>query len=252
MLEGSEIIDRYKDYRLQDALSLRCIPQVHGAVKKVLKDAKENVLNEMASVSDNPVVYPQRDDGIALMGGNFDASYVGMSADAMCTAMANLAKMSERRIDRLVNSYVSELPDFLIANPGLNSGYMIPQYTAAALLAEMKVLSHPSTVDNIPTCACQEDVVSLAYGAARKAYQISNKIEHILAIELMTATQALEFHRPLKASPVTGKVCELIRNQVPMLTEDRFLYPDIMTIKRQIHEGEIVKVVEELLGRMDF
>ncbi len=165
--------------------------------------------------------------------------------------MTNLAKMSERRIDRLVNYHVSELPDFLTPNPGLNNGYMIPQYTAAALLGEMKVLSHPATVDNIPTCANQEDVVSLAYVAARKAYQISSKLEHILAIELMAATQALDFHRPLKPSPVTGKVCELIRNQVPMLTEDRFLYPDIMAIQHQIHEGEIIEIVEELIGTMD-
>jgi len=250
ILSGSEIAETYKNYRLQDALSLRCIPQVHGAVKKALKDAEENIVNEMNSVSDNPIVYPLDDDGIALMGGNFDGTYVGMSADAMCVAMANLAKMSERRIDRLVNYHVSELPDFLVVNPGLNNGYMIPQYTAAGLLAEIQALSHPATINNIPTCAIQEDVVSFAYNAARKAYQISMKVEHILAIELMTAAQALDFHHPLKPSPATGEVYRMIRKQVPMLTEDRLLYPDMCNIHQLIHEGEVVKVVEEVIGHM--
>lgn len=250
ILSGSEIAETYRDYRLQDALSLRCIPQIHGAIKKVLKDVEENIVNEMNSVSDNPIVYPLDDDGIALMGGNFDGTYVGMSADAMCVAMANLAKVSERRIDRLVNYHVSELPDFLVVNPGLNNGYMIPQYTAAGLLAEMQALSHPATINNIPTCANQEDVVSFAYNAARKAYQISTKLEHILAVELMTAAQALDFHHPLKPSPATGEVYRTIRKQVPTLTEDRLLYPDMCSIHRLIHEGEVVKVVEEVIGHM--
>jgi histidine ammonia-lyase len=250
ILNGSEIADKYKEYRLQDALSLRCIPQVHGAVKKALKDAEENIVNEMNSVSDNPVVYPLDDDGIALMGGNFDGTYVGMSSDAMCVAMANLAKMSERRIDRMVNFHVSELPDFLVVNPGLNSGYMIPQYTAAGLLAEIQALAHPATINNIPTCAYQEDVVSFAYNAARKAYQISTKLEHILAIELMTAAQALDFHHPLKPSPATGAVYRLIRKQVPTLTEDRLLYSDMCYIHQLVHEGEVVRVVEEVIGPM--
>ena len=167
-------------------------------------------------------------------------------------ALANLAKITERRIDRLVNHHLSELPNFLVVNPGLNSGYMIPQYTAAGLLNEIRVLSHPATVDNVPTCANQEDLISFAYYASKKAYQISKKLEYILAIELMTATQAMDFHHPLKPSPITESVYHLIRDQVPMVKEDRFFYPDIETIYEQIHEGEIVKLVEMAIGEIEF
>lgn len=251
ILKGSEIAETYKNYRLQDALSLRCIPQVHGASKKNLKDAAFTINNELNSVSDNPVIYPEDNDGIALMGGNFDGTYVGIQADIMCIAMANLAKIAERRIDRLVNYHLSELPSFLVKNPGLNSGYMIPQYTAVGLLGEIRILSHPASVDNVPTCANQEDVVSFAYNASRKAYQISKKLTYILAIELMTAVQALDFHRPLNPSPVIAEVYHLIRSKVPTVEEDRFLYPDIVTIYHQIHEGDIVKVVEDMIGEIE-
>lgn len=208
--------------------------------------------NEMNSASDNPIIFPEEEDGIALMGGNFDGSYVGIYADTMCIALANLAKITERRIDRLVNHHLSELPNFLVVNPGLNSGYMIPQYTAAGLLNEIRVLSHPATVDNVPTCANQEDLISFAYYASKKAYQISKKLEYILAIELMTATQAMDFHHPLKPSPITESVYHLIRDQVPMVKEDRFFYPDIETVYEQIHEGEIVKLVEMAVGEIEF
>ncbi|PEL12444.1 histidine ammonia-lyase [Bacillus sp. AFS017336] len=251
ILNDSEIAKQYKDYRLQDALSLRCIPQVHGAVKKVFKNTLENIKNEMFSSSDNPIIWPEEEDGIALMGGNFDASYIGIDADTMCIAMANLAKITERRIDRLVNYHVSELPSFLVANPGLNSGYMIPQYTVAGLLNEIRVLSHPATIDNTPTCANQEDVVSFAYYATRKAYQISKKLEHILAIELMVASQALDFHDALKPSTVTASIHQLIRNQVPTVEEDRYFYSDIEIICHLIHEGEIISLVEEKIGVME-
>ncbi|MDN3020094.1 histidine ammonia-lyase [Paenibacillus sp. BSR1-1] len=251
ILHGSQIAEQYKDYRLQDALSLRCIPQVHGAVKKVLKNALENLMNEMQSVSDNPIIWPEGDDGIALSGGNFDSSYVGMDADAMCIAMANLAKIAERRIDRLVNYHVSELPNFLVVNPGLNNGYMIPQYTAAGLLNEIRVLSHPATIDNVTTSANQEDVVSFAYFAAKKAYQISKKLQYILAIELMLGTQALDFYESLNPSPVTGKVHQFIREKVPTVQEDRFFHPDIEIIYQHIQEGEIVILVEQLIGEIE-
>ncbi|MDQ0199128.1 histidine ammonia-lyase [Neobacillus ginsengisoli] len=251
ILGGSEIVEKYQDYRLQDALSLRCIPQVHGAVKKVLEDAKITISNEINSSSDNPILFTE-DNGEALMGGNFDGTFVGIQADSMAIAMANLAKISERRIDRLVNHHVSELPPFLVANPGLNSGYMIPQYTAAGLLNEIKILSHPATVDNTSTCANQEDVVSFAYSAAKKAYQISKKLEYILAIELMSAVQALDFHQPLKPSPASHEVYKLIRIQVPTVTEDRYFYPDIESIYHQIHEGKILNSVEILISDLEW
>ncbi|MGG0414000.1 histidine ammonia-lyase [Peribacillus simplex] len=252
ILEGSQIIDTYKEHRLQDALSLRCIPQVHGAIKRVLKDAAVSIGNEMNSVSDNPLIFPEEEDGIALMAGNFDGSFVGIYADTISIALANLAKITERRIDRLVNHHLSELPNFLVVNPGLNSGYMIPQYTAAGLLNEIRVLSHPATIDNIPTCANQEDVISFAYFASKKAYRISKKLEYILAIELMTAAQAMDFHLPLKPSPVTEAVYHSVRSEVPRVEEDRFFHPDIEAIYRQIHEGEIVKLVEMAIGEIEF
>lgn len=250
ILQGSEIAEKYRGYRLQDALSLRCIPQVHGAAKKALSEAEENIQNEMNSVSDNPVIYPIDEDGLALMGGNFDGTYIGLSSDMMCIAIANIAKMSERRIDRLVNYHVSELPDFLVLNPGLNSGYMIPQYTAAGLLSEIQTLSTPATINNISMCANQEDVVSFAYGSARKAYEVSKKLEHILSIELMVSIQALDLLRPLHPAKVTGAVCGLIRSMVPTLMEDRLLYPDMQKIHKSVHEGEIVRIVEGIIGPM--
>ncbi|NRD79784.1 histidine ammonia-lyase [Bacillus sp. BRMEA1] len=251
ILESSEIAQQYQNERLQDALSLRCIPQMHGAVKKTLKDAAEVIQNEILSASDNPLIMVDG-EGDALMGGNFDGTYVGIYADAMAIALTNLAKMSERRIDRLVNFHVSALPPFLVANPGLNSGYMIPQYTAAGLLNEMRNLSHPATIDNSPTCANQEDVVSFAYPAAKKVYELTKKLEYIIAIELMTAVQALDFHSSLKPSTVSQKVVELIRSEVPFVDEDRYFYQDIEFILKQIHEGEIVRIVEILIGNTDW
>lgn len=251
ILEDSEIANQYKDYRLQDALSLRCIPQLHGAAKKTIKDAKSTIETEMNSCCDNPIIYPYGDDGIALMGCNADGSYVGIEADSLCIAMANLAKMSERRIDRLVNHHVSELPAFLIEKSGLNNGFMIPQYTAAGLLGEIRVLCHPSTIDNTPTCANQEDYVSMGYNAARKAYQVSKLFQHILAIEVLTAAQALEFLKPIKPSTATGKVYRLIRESVERLEEDRFMYPDMMNVYEAIHHGYLIEEVENIIGEIE-
>ena len=251
ILAGSEIAEKYKEYRLQDATSLRGTPQMHGAVKKALKDAADSITNEMNSASDNPIIYPEDDDGVALMGANFDGSYVGIYSDTMSIAMASLAKIAERRIDRLVNHHVSELPSFLIANPGLNNGYMIPQYTAAGLLAEIRVLSHPGSVDSVPLSANQEDASFFGYSSSKKAYEISRKLEYILAIELMFATQALDFHDPLKPSPATQAVHDFIRSQVPFLKEDRFLYADIEAIHKQVHEGKIISAIELLVGEME-
>ncbi|NHM33069.1 histidine ammonia-lyase [Neobacillus terrae] len=251
ILKESEITEIYKNYRLQDALSLRCIPQVHGAVKKSIKDAKFSIMNEIGSVSDNPIIFSE-DEGTTLMGGNFDGTYVGISSDHMTIAFANLAKISERRIDRLLNYHVSELPSFLVMHPGLNSGYMILQYTAAGLLNEIRTMSHPATVDNIPTCANQEDLVSFAYFASKKAWQASKKMEFILAIEILAATQAMEFHQPLKPSPVTGDIHKLVRSRVPAVTEDRYFYTDIQSVNEMVHEGEILECVEMMIGEIEW
>jgi histidine ammonia-lyase len=226
ILAGSEIAEKYKDYRLQDGTSLRGTPQMHGAVKKALKDAADSILNEVNSVSDNPILYPMDDDGVDLMGANFDGSYVGIYTDMISIALASLAKITERRIDRLVNHHVSELPSFLIANPGL--------------LAEIRVLTHPGSVDSMPLSANQEDASFFGYTAAKKAYEISRKLEYILAIEIMLVSQALDFHKPLKPSLATEAVRDLIRTQVPFLKEDRFLYADIEAIRKCMKEKSSV------------
>ncbi|WP_425058801.1 Histidine ammonia-lyase [Sporomusa carbonis] len=252
ILGDSEIALKYKEYRLQDALSLRCMPQLHGAAKKTLKDAVKAILVEMNSCCDNPVVYPQGHDGVALMGCNADGAFVGIEADSACIAMTNLAKMSERRIERMINRHVSELPPFLIEQAGLNSGFMVPQYTVAGLLGELRLLSHPATIDNIPTCASQEDYISMGYNASRKAYQAVRLLEYILAIELLHAAQALEFLKPLRPGKATGAVHNLIRQQVPRLEEDQYLYPYIQYVWEQVHEGRVVETVEEIVGMLEF
>ncbi|MPQ66569.1 MULTISPECIES: histidine ammonia-lyase [unclassified Pseudomonas] len=248
MLHDSQLIAENIDYRLQDAYSLRAIPQVHGASKRFIEHARENIENEIHSSGDNPIIYPLEDgDGIAISGANFDGSYIGMSADSLCVALASLAKISERRIDRMVNSHFSEMPAFLVRNPGLNSGYMILQYTAAGLYAEMKALSFPSTVDSFSTCANQEDLVSLAYNAAIKAYKVSEKLESVLAIELLVGCQALDFHDVHKASSVTKAVYDLVRSRVPVADHDRAFYLDMVSVTEQVRSGEVLATVQKNL-----
>lgn len=252
MLKDSEISKASMNLRVQDSLTIRPLPQIHGAVKRTLREAVISIVEEMNSCSDNPIIFPEDEDGIALMGGNFDGAYVGIHMDAACIAMANLAKLSEAKVDRLVNRHLSGYPAFLVKNPGLNNGYMIPQYTAAGLVGEIRVLSHPSTVDNVPTCANQEDPVSMAYFASKKAYDISKKLEYILAIEMMTELQALDFINDMKQSSVTQAVYDLVRIDVPTVEEDRHFYPDIESIKTLIHDGTLVKCVENLIGDLKF
>ena len=251
ILEGSAISATYRDVKVQDASSLRSIPQVHGAAKNAFKHAAATIIDEMNSCSDNPILFPEDDDATALMGANFDGTFVGIQADTMCIAMANLAKLSERRLDRMVNRNFSELESFLASKPGLNNGMMIPQYTAAGLLGEIKILSHPSTIDSIPTCANQEDLVSLAYFAAKKSLAVCSKLEYILALELMAAAQALDFLAPLSSSAPVMEVHGLVRSKVAKLEEDRYLYDDIMALVTMVHSGEIIRIVETITGPLE-
>lgn len=248
LLGDSQLIKEHIDYRLQDVYSLRAIPQVHGASKKFIAYAQSCIENEIGSSGDNPVIFPtSADDGIAISGANFDGSYIGIAADTLCNALTNLAKISERRTDRMVNSHFSELPAFLVRNPGLNNGYMIVQYTAAGLLGEMKVLSHPSTVDSVSTCGNQEDPVSFAFNAAIKAYQVSRKLESVLAIEIMVGCQALDFHDVAKASSATRALYNLVRSRVPTVEHDRAFYPDIVAVTEQLRSGEILATVNRVV-----
>lgn len=247
-LAESKLVEENIDHRLQDPYSLRGVPQVHGASRDFIQYARLNITNEIESSGDNPVIYPTGgDDGIAISGGNFDGSYIGLSADAMCNAMTSIAKISERRTDRMVNSHFGELPACLVQNLGLNSGHMIVQYIAAGLLGEMKALSHSCTVDSVPTCANQEDPVSFAYNAAIKACKVLQKLESVLAIEILVACQALDFTEVAKASPISKAVYDLVRSRVPVADRDRAFYPDIVSVIGQVRSGELLATVARQL-----
>ncbi len=252
ILEDSERAQANVHTRLQDALSLRCIPQLHGAARKVLRDARETIETELNSCCDNPVIMPDGDDGEAISGCNADSSYVGVAMDTACIAGTMIAKMSERRNNRLIDGNLSEYPWFLIKKPGLNSGMMIPQYTQAGLLNDMKILSHPSTVDSISTCGNQEDYVAMGYNASKKARQIAEKLEYILAIELLSVYQAQQFTEDgLKPGSVSTSILEELGKTVPVIEEDVFLYPHIQTIRGLIHSTRIVQLAEEVIGKME-
>lgn len=253
ILDGSEIIGRYRDYRVQDALSLRGIPQVHGGVKRAIKNAVAIIEEELHSVTDNPVIIPVGDDGDAVMGANFDGTYVGIQADTIMTALTVLGKISERRTDRMVNGALSELPAFLAPNPGLNNGYMIPQYTSAALLMEMRAASFPASVDSVTTSANQEDNVSNAYLAVTKAYRGVKKLRYILAIELMCAAQAADLlDGPETGAEGSNALRQAIRKIAPSVTVDRFFGDEIELLENGILDGSLIESLESVVGELEF
>ncbi|UQZ91373.1 histidine ammonia-lyase (plasmid) [Deltaproteobacteria bacterium Smac51] len=256
LLADSGIMEANKHARVQDPYVLRCTPHLHGAGKRILRQALENIWGESLSVSDNPIVFPGGADGedTPLMGGNFDGSYVGGGADMICLASGILAKTSERRSDRMVNRFFNNgLPAFLVKNPGLNNGFMIPQYTAAALVNEIKMLSFPASVDSVPTCANQEDPVSMAYTAAKKAVQVAEKLQYITAIELMIALQALDLSGDSPApSSIVNKLREHVRKDVPTVDEDRYFEPDMELLYQKVKSGELVTFTESIVGRLTF
>jgi histidine ammonia-lyase len=241
LLEGSEIIASHHDdfhHAVQDAYSLRCAPQVHGAVADTIDHLYQVLTVEMGSVVDNPIVFA--DTGEVLSGGNFHGEPLALSCDFASIALSELASISERRTDRMLDPVRSQgLPPFLAANPGVESGYMIAQYVQAALVAEDKVLSHPASVDSVPTSGGQEDHVSMGWGAARKLLTIVENVRRVLAIEIMCAVQAIEYRSPLSPAPGTGQICEAVRSHVPPLDADRALSSDIATIADMIEHGEI-------------
>lgn len=246
LLAGSEIIEKYKDYRVQDALSLRCMPQLHGAVKKAVTDGLEAIDVELNASVDNPLIFENNGEAEALMGCNADGTYLGMASDFLCIALTDLAKMAERRTDRLVNRHVSELPPFLNGSAEFNDGLMMIQYTSAGLIGEMRLLAHPAVVDNVETCANQEDYVNMGYNAAKKAYECVKLGQYILAIELICAAQAKEFYQDLKSSPAMEAVYQQIRQVMPAMKEDVALEPYIEEVKNLILKGEIEKAVQNV------
>ena len=254
MLAGSQIGAKYIDAKVQDAYVLRSMAHIHGAAKKLIKEASEVIVNEMHSISDNPEIFAEgEDDGAALMCGNFDGSFVGSHADMIAMACAIAGNLVERGTDRMVNRNLNDgLPAFLVSNPGLNSGFMIPQYTAAALVNEIKHLAIPVTIDSISTCANQEDPVSMAYYASKKAGTAVRKLQYVIAIEIYVALQAMEFLKPLDPSPAIAKVRDFLRETIPFVDNDRFLYPDMEYIFDRVQDCSLIDILEKELGELEF
>lgn len=223
LLEGSELIRRPKKH-VQDPYSFRCIPQVHGATKDTI-DYVESVLEtEINSPTDNPTVFP--DEDMIISAGNFHGQPIALAMDFLAIALAELGNISERRIYKLISGSRG-LPHFLVANPGLNSGFMIPQYTAASIVSQSKGLCMPASVDSIPSSQGQEDHVSMGANAATKLYRVALNTERVLAIELFNAAQALEFRRPARTSPALEYMVADFRKKVPFIDNDTVMYPHI-------------------------
>lgn len=240
-IEGSEVRDSHIGCtKVQDAYSLRCIPQVHGATRENLNHLVDQLNIEINSVTDNPIILSK--DKI-ISGGHFHGQPIAYVADFLGIIMSELADISERRIDRLLNPLINDMKPFLTVEPGVNSGLMIIQYTAAALVSENKVLAHPASVDSIPTSAYQEDHVSMGSIAARKVGKIIEHTAQVLAIEWLSASQAYEFLKPLKMGKGTGAAYELLRQYVPALMEDRILAPDMKMAKDLLWQDKLFDYV---------
>lgn len=246
LLSDSPIVESHAhdfDHAVQDAYSLRCAPQVHGAVIDTLNHLERVLAIEMGSVVDNPIVFP--DSGEVISGGNFHGQPLAFALDFATIAVAELASISERRTDRILDPTRSQgLPPFLAADPGLNSGYMISQYVQAALVAENRVLAHPASVDSVPTSGSQEDHVSMGWGAGKKLLTVLDNVRRVLAIEILCSVQGIEYRAPLQPASATGRVFELIRRHVPPLTDDRVLSGEIETVANLIATGALEEAVD--------
>jgi histidine ammonia-lyase len=243
LMAGSEIrVSHLSCPRVQDAYSLRCMPQVHGAVREAIDHVRRTLTIELNSVTDNPLVFA--DTGEVVSGGNFHGQPLGLVLDYLSIAMTELCSMSERRIERLTSPEYGELPAFLTPDPGLNSGFMLAQVTAAALTSDNKVLAHPASVDSIPTSGNREDHVSMGMGAALKLNSILDNTERVLAIELLCAAQGIDFHRPLRPGIGCRRAMGVLRRAVPSLTRDRVLAPDIERARELVAAGAFDNVAE--------
>ncbi len=237
-LTGSQLITRQGEKRVQDAYSLRCIPQVHGASWQALDYVKKKLEIEMNAATDNPLIF--EDGNLVISGGNFHGQPIAIAMDFMKIAVAEFASISERRIERLVNPQLNDLPPFLSAQPGLQSGAMIMQYVAASLVSENKTLAHPASVDSIPSSANQEDHVSMGTIGARHAYQIIQNVRRVLAIECICALQAVEYRGTGKMASATQAFYKEARKIVPSITEDRVFAEDIERVTEWLKKNNIV------------
>jgi histidine ammonia-lyase len=252
LLGGSPILAWHRDstHLVQDAYSLRCAPQVHGATRDALGFARGVLEVELNAVSDNPIVLP--DDGDIVSGGNFHGQPVAVAMDLVATATVGMASISERRLYRLLDPALSNgLPPFLVPESGLNSGFMLVQYTAASLVSESKSLAHPASVDSIPSSAGQEDHVSMGMIAARHARDVVSNAEMVLALEALGAAQALDLRAPLEAGPATVAVKDALRGAVPFFEADREFGPDIAAAARLVQTGALREAAEAVIGPLD-
>ena len=248
LLAGSGVLAANQGIRTQDALSLRSIPQIHGATRDQLRHVAAQVDIELASATDNPQVFGTPDDYRVRSQANPHGQSLAMAADLLAIATAELAGVAERRVDRLLNPLISGLPPFLVQNSGVNSGMMIVQYVAASLVAENKLLAHPMVVDNFVTSALQEDHLSLATPAAVKALQVLDNVERVMAIEYLVAAQALEFHPAASLAAGTAAARALLREKVGPYTEDRVLAPDMAAATAVLRDGAGLAAIEARVG----
>jgi len=247
MVKDSEIITSHKDcFRIQDAYTLRCSPQVHGAARDAMAYVRQVLETEMNASTNNPLFFAEHKD--FLLGGNFHGQPVALALDFLCMAVTDLAGISERRVERLVNPKLSGLPAFLVKDGGLNSGFMLAQYTAAALVSENKVLSHPAGIDSIPTSANKEDHVSMGSIAARKCRDAVRNARTVVAIELLCAAQALDLFTNLKPGRGTLAAYGVIRDFIPHLEADRILADDIARMQGLMDDGRLLEAVEDAVG----
>ncbi len=252
LLEGSEILSSHResDHLIQDAYSIRCAPQVHGAFRDVLAQSVRTLETELASVSDNPIVLA--DDDEILSCGNFHGQPVGHACDSLAAATVGLASISERRLYRLLDPKTSNgLPPFLVGEAGVNSGFMVCQYTAASLVSESKGLAHPATVDSIPSSAGQEDHVSMGMIAARHARECVANAEVVIALELLAAAQGCDLRAPLRPAPGSSAALAAIRRRISGLEHDRELKVDVDAAVELVRSGAIVRAVEEEIGALE-
>lgn len=246
----SEIIKSHRDCnKVQDAYTLRCMPQVIGASIDACDYVYNVISTEINSATDNPLIFPDINESIS--GGNFHGQPIALALDFLGIAIAEIGDFSERRIARLIDGNLSGLPPFLIENSGLNSGFMLPQYVAAALVSENKILCHPASCDSIPSSANKEDHVSMGATSALKLLKILENVERIVAIEFLTSSQGLEFHKPLEPSDGDKAALKMTRNHVPRLFRDRPMSKDIETIFKLVKNGTLIRCVEEVTGKLE-
>jgi histidine ammonia-lyase len=247
----SAIIASHRDCtRVQDAYSLRCMPQVHGSAREAVAFARSVIERELASVSDNPLLFPV--DGVVLSGGNFHGEVLGLALDTLTLGLVQLAGISERRIDRLVNPLTNEaLPPFLSPHGGVHSGYMIAQYVAAALAAELRTLAMPASAESVPTSGLQEDYNSMAAGSALKARRAAGLARQVLAIEVLLAAQALDFRAPLAPGRGSAAARDAVRSRVPRLEADRYLKADLDAALALCEADTVVAAVEKVIGPLE-